>query len=151
MKTAQYCLSIALAFGLFSSLPAHAAEETEALAKFIKSMDEISDDVRGSCEADAKKFCSTVNPGEGRLLNCALAHEDQISNDCAEALFDAYVELGDRVHNLQFAVEACEADIEKTCSSVEAGEGRIAQCLIDNKTKISEPCQDAVAEFESNN
>ena len=151
MKTAKYCVSIALAFGLLSSLPAHSAEETEALTKFMKSMDKISDDVQGSCEMDAKKFCSTVNPGEGRLLNCALAHEDQISNDCAEALFDAYVELGDRVNNLQFAVDACEADIEETCGSVEAGEGRIAQCLIDNKAKISEPCQDAVAEFESNN
>ena len=151
MKTASYCLSMALALGLFSTLPAYSAEETEARAKFTKQMDEIIDYVQDSCEADAKEFCSKVTPGEGRLLMCALAHEDKISDNCEEALFDAFVQLGDRISNLQFAVEACEDDIENTCNGVEPGEGRIAQCLIDNKAKISESCQAAVADFEDNN
>ncbi len=151
MKTAKLCLSMALAFGIYAVLPAQAAEETEALAKFTKQMDQVIDDVQDSCEADAKEFCSKVTPGEGRLLMCALAHQDKISDDCEEAIFDALVVLGDTLNNMQFAVEACEGDIEKTCGDVEPGEGRIAQCLIDNKAKISEPCQGAVADFQSNN
>lgn len=151
MKAAKFCFSLALAVGLFSGLPAYAAEETEARAKFTKQMDEIIDYVQDFCEADAKEFCSTVTPGEGRLLMCALAHEDKISDNCEEALFDAFVQLGDRINNLQFAVDACEDDIETTCTGVEPGEGRIAQCLIDNKTKISESCQAAVADFQANN
>ncbi len=65
--------------------------------------------------------------------------------------FDALVELGDTIINLQFAVEACEGDIEKTCGDIQPGEGRIAQCLIDNKATISEPCQGSVEDFQRNN
>jgi hypothetical protein len=149
-KTGSYA-AMALAIGLFAGLPAHAQEETEARAKFTKMMDEIIDYVQDSCEADAKEFCSKVTPGEGRLLMCALAHEDKISDDCGQAIFDAVATLGDTINFLQLAVDDCEPDIEKTCADVEPGEGRIAQCLIDNKAKISASCQEAVAEFESAN
>ncbi len=152
MKTVKYCLSMALAFGLYTALPMQAtAQETEALAKFTKRMDQVIDYVQDSCESDAKEFCSSVTPGKGRLLMCVLAHEDQISEQCYAAIFDALVELGDTIINLQFAVEACGGDIEKTCGDVKPGEGRIAQCLIDNKATISEPCQESVADFQRNN
>lgn len=151
MKRTGTFLAIALAMGLLAGLPAQAQEETEARAKFTKMMDEIIDYVQDSCEADAKEFCSKVTPGEGRLLMCALAHEDKISDDCGEAIFDAMVELGDVISFVQLAVDDCEPDIEKTCADVEPGEGRIAQCLIDNKAKISASCQEAVADFESAN
>ncbi len=152
MKTAKLCLSMALAFGLYAALPTQVtAQETEARAKFSKKMDQVIDDVQDSCEADAKEFCFAVTPGEGRLLMCFLAHRDKIKDDCEEAIFDAMVVLGDTLNNMQFAVEACEGDIEKTCAGVEPGEGRIAQCLITNKAKISEPCQGAVADFQANN
>ena len=151
MRTAKLCLSMALAFGLYSVLPSQAAEETEARAMFTKQMDKVIDDLQDSCEADKKEFCSAVTPGEGRLLMCALAHRDKLSDDCEEAIFDALVVLDDTLNNMQFAVEACESDIKTTCGDVAPGEGRVAQCLIDNKDKISEPCQGAVADFKDNN
>ena len=82
---------------------------------------------------------------------CALAHGDQLSDDCAGAVFDALAELGGTISNLQLAAEACSADIEATCGSVELGEGRVAQCLVDNKAKVSAPCQEAVDAFIRNN
>lgn len=151
MKRNGTCVAVALAMVLFAGLPAQAQEATEARAKFTKMMDEIIDYVQDNCEADAREFCSKVTPGEGRLLMCALAHEDKISDGCGEAIFDAMVELGDTVNFMQLAVDDCEADIEKACADVEPGEGRIAQCLINNKAKISASCQEAVAEFESTN
>ena len=152
MKTIKRCLSMMLAFGLYSALSMQViAQETEALAKFTMRMDQVIDYVQVSCESDAMKFCSSVTPGEGRLLMCLLAHEDKINEPCGAAIFDALVELGDTIINLQFAVEACGSDIEKTCGDVQPGEGRIAQCLIDNKATISEPCQESVADFQRNN
>jgi hypothetical protein len=140
-----------LTIGLFAGLPVQAQEETEARAKFTKLMDEIIDHVQDNCENDAKEFCSKVTPGKGRLLMCALAHEDKISDDCGQAIFDAVVALGDTISFLQLAADDCEDDIEKTCADVEPGEGRIAQCLIDNKSSISASCQEAVADFDGSN
>jgi hypothetical protein len=131
--------------------PVQASAETEAMSRFMDRVDEVVEDVAASCKSEAEKFCSMVTPGEGRLLMCALAHGDQLSNTCASAVFDAIAELGGTISNMQLAVEACSADIEATCSSVEPGEGRVAQCLIDNKDKVSEPCKEAVDVFIKNN
>jgi hypothetical protein len=121
------------------------------MSRFMDRVDEVVEDVAQSCQSEAEKFCSTVTPGEGRLLMCALAHSDQLSNTCASAVFDAIAELGGAISNMQLAVEACSADIEARCGSVEPGEGRVAQCLIDNKEKVSDPCKEAVDVFMKNN
>lgn len=131
--------------------PVHAYAETEAMARFTDRIDEVVEDLMGSCSSEAEKFCSTVNAGEGRMLMCAIAHSDQLSDDCSGAVFDALAELGSTLSNLQLAVESCSADIDSTCSEIEPGEGRVAQCLIDNKAKVSEPCKEAVDVFISNN
>ena len=39
-----------------------------------------------ACEADADKHCLDVEPGEGRLINCIKANEDEVSNECITAL-----------------------------------------------------------------
>ena len=149
VKNIKNCLSMTLALGLCAALPIQVtAQETEAMTNLRMQMDiRVLDDVLVSCESDMKKFCSTVTPGEGRVLMCVLAYEDKISQRCGTAVFDTLVELGDTINNMQFAVEACGGDIEKTCGNVEPGGGRIAQCLIDNIATISEPCQKSVARF----
>lgn len=131
--------------------PYQASAQTEAMSRFMDRVDEVVEDVAQSCKSEGEKFCSTVTPGEGRLLMCALAHGDQLSATCTSAVFDAIAELGGTISNMQLAVEACSADIEATCGSVEPGDGRVAQCLIDNKDKVSEPCREAVYVFISNN
>lgn len=35
----------------------------------------------------------------------------------------------------------CKADVEQFCKGVQHGEGRIAQCLMQNQTKLSSACQ----------
>ena len=131
--------------------PVQVSAETEAMSRFIDRVDEVVEDVAQSCKSEAEKFCSTVTPGQGRLLMCALAHGDQLSNTCASAVFDAVAELGGAISNMQLAVQACSTDIETSCGNVEPGEGRVAQCLIDNKDKVSEPCRQAVDVFIRNN
>jgi hypothetical protein len=45
--------------------------------------------IRAACGDDIKKYCSTVTPGDSRLMLCIQAHEDQISVQCDYALFEA--------------------------------------------------------------
>ena len=40
---------------------------------------------------------------------------------------------------------ACRGDVEKLCSGVEPGHGRIAACLKKNETQVSAACKDAIA------
>jgi hypothetical protein len=39
-------------------------------------------EVRASCEDDAKKFCAGVQPGGGRIAQCLKQHEADLSDAC---------------------------------------------------------------------
>lgn len=109
-----------------------------AVEKMIKS-------VAQGCEKELTSFCSQVTPGEGRVLACLYAHNDKISGRCEYALYDAAAQLERFVAGLSYVVNECEDDLNKYCQSVQAGEGRIAECLlVQNKDKISERCNKAI-------
>ena len=44
--------------------------------------------VANECDADLDKFCQSVAPGEGRLLQCLEKNEKQVSARCNNALKD---------------------------------------------------------------
>ncbi len=48
----------------------------------------------------------------------------------------------------EHAAEVCEPDIETLCSDVEAGEGRIASCMLKQKASAGPQCQEAINAFE---
>jgi len=101
-----------------------------------------------ACGEDVKKFCSTVTPGEGRLIYCMQAHEDKISDGCAATLDEVAYQAEATADNLREAVIACRGDIEKVCATTQPGQGRLAACLATNKTSVSKGCADAVQKFQ---
>ena len=42
------------------------------------------------------------------------------------------------------AQQACKADVERFCASVQRGDGRIRKCLSENKEQLSTPCKEAM-------
>lgn len=42
----------------------------------------------GACRPDVEKFCSGVEPGGGRIIECLREHKAQLSPDCAK-MFEA--------------------------------------------------------------
>jgi hypothetical protein len=44
--------------------------------------------VANECRDDLKAYCSSVKPGEGRLLNCIDKNKDKISERCKQAIKD---------------------------------------------------------------
>ena len=101
-----------------------------------------------ACGEDVKKFCSTVTPGEGRLIYCMQAHEDKISDGCASTLDEVAYQAEATADNLREAVNACRGDIEKVCATAQPGQGRIAACLAANKASVSKGCADAVQKVQ---
>lgn len=45
------------------------------------------------CRDDLKTFCSGVQPGQGRLLDCLDKKKDQVSGRCRQALSDVGLKL----------------------------------------------------------
>ena len=94
--------------------------------------------LRQACQDELRNFCSTVTPGEGRLLLCMQAHEDKISRQCELAMLETTRNIGKSVHRMENFAQACWQDIQAHCSG--AG-GSVAQCMLDNRASLSAPCQ----------
>jgi hypothetical protein len=50
---------------------------------------------------------------------------------------------------LKDGVIACKAEINGVCGKVKPGEGRIATCLLENKSTASAGCAEAIAKVQS--
>jgi hypothetical protein len=105
--------------------------------------------IQDACAADLKQFCSTVSPGEGRLLLCMQAHEDKISSKCDYALFEASRNLDRALDRVERVADACWTDIEKQCATIAPGEGNIIACLQSKTSSISKGCRGAIGKVQA--
>ena len=106
--------------------------------------DNVIETVAKGCEKELTSYCKDVTPGEGRVLACLYAFSDKLTGQCEYALYDAAAQLERFVAALTYLANECDADMEKYCSNVEVGEGRVLQCLDDNASKISARCTQAL-------
>ena len=44
--------------------------------------------VANECDADLEKYCASIAPGEGRLLECIEKHDKDVSKRCKQAIKD---------------------------------------------------------------
>jgi Cysteine rich repeat len=91
------------------------------------------------CNSELVQYCAEVTPGEGQLLACLYAYGDKLSGPCEFALYDAAVRLERAIDAIPYVASAseCRAELETHCADVEAGEGRVAQCLKDHASELS--------------
>jgi len=113
-------------------------------AGYAAAADDLIDSVRKGCEKELETFCADVTPGKGRLLACFYAHSDKLSGSCEYALYDAAAQLERFISALTYVANECDADLEEYCAGVAVGEGRVARCLIDNRSSLSERCTRAI-------
>ena len=101
------------------------------------------------CAKDIKKYCSNVTPGEGRMIYCMQAYEDKISPKCVFELEAAATSVLTTADALKDAVIACKAEITGVCGKTQPGQGRIAACLLANKSTASSGCAEAIKKIEA--
>ena len=117
-----------------------------AASSFAQAQDPIQDALTG-CAKELKEFCSTVNPGKGRLVACMKAHGDELSDHCIFALNRADFRLGTSALALRYVALQCKPDVVKHCPKVDIGEGRVLGCLKENKLKIGKDCNIALRDI----
>jgi hypothetical protein len=100
------------------------------------------------CAKDIKKFCSNVTPGEGRMIYCMQAYEDKISPKCVFELEATATSVLTTADALKDAVIACKGEITGVCGKTPPGQGRIAACLLANKSTASSGCAEAIKKIE---
>ena len=105
--------------------------------------------LENACRGDIKKYCRDVTPGEGRMIYCMQAHEDKISPKCAFELGETAGSVQATQDLLKDGVIACKAEISGVCGKIQPGQGRIAACLIANKSTASKDCADAIQKVEA--
>ena len=105
--------------------------------------------LESACARDIRKYCRDVTPGEGRMIYCMQAHEDKISVKCAFELGEAATSVQSSADALKDAVIACKAEITGVCGKTVPGQGRIAACLMANKSTASDGCKAAIAKVEA--
>lgn len=99
-----------------------------------------------NCKAEYERYCLDVTPGKGRILACLYAYSDKASDQCRESLREAHED-----HKLISAVtshlkDECGEDLEKYCSDIPPGQGRLLNCLEKNDKNLSNRCTSALKE-----
>ncbi len=137
---------VLLPLGLSISSAAYA--QTDVMNLLLQKLAAGFKKLEASCGEDFKKYCSTVTPGEGRILLCMQAHEDKISVGCASVLDEVVFQAETTADNLREAMISCRGDIGKFCATTLPGQGRLAACLAANRTSVSQSCAEAVQKLQ---
>jgi PRC-barrel domain/Cysteine rich repeat len=106
----------------------------DRVAAAVETVEEV-------CAADISKFCGNVTRGEGRVILCMQAHDDQLSYRCQVGLYRASRNLDRVLNRVERIAEACWNEIETQCKDAP----RIGQCVMDKAQSLSPPCQTVAA------
>lgn len=99
-----------------------------------------------SCATDAAILCPGLPLNSQKSFMCLMAYEDNLSIDCQLGIVEAAIALEMGMMAIDYSIKACEADADKYCLDVEAGEGRIVRCLRKNEAKLNKACTAALKE-----
>src|SRR5262245_61840643 len=86
------------------------------------------------CQEDAKKFCSNVRPGGGRIYSCLTGHNAELAPACRDRLAEAKARYDE-------FVKACKGDADKYCKSIPPGGGRVLSCLKGRESDLTADCK----------
>ena len=110
------------------------------------AQDPVNDALKG-CSKEIRTYCSSVTPGEGRLVSCAKAHEDKLSSECIYAINRAGYWLDFLARSIEYVATQCEADAVKFCPGVKLGKGRVLNCLRANQASLNKYCGQALKDI----
>jgi hypothetical protein len=97
---------------------------------------------RAACGEDLQRFCAGVQPGGGRLVQCLSSHTSELSAACG-TMIAAAGGGGAKIR------AACDQDLQRYCVGVQAGGGRLVQCLSSRTSELSTACTNMIAAIQA--
>ena len=132
-------LSMVLVLMLCTALQACTAKDP-----LLKGLEDAVDTLDQGCQKELSAYCKDVTPGEGHILACLYAVEDQLSPKCEYAFYDSINQLDRTLTDLSYAISECRDDLKAYCAEVKPGEGRLLDCINRNEAKVSARCKQAM-------
>eukprot|EP01025_Chloroclados_australasicus_P017425 TRINITY_DN188_c0_g2_i1.p1 TRINITY_DN188_c0_g2~~TRINITY_DN188_c0_g2_i1.p1 ORF type:complete len:924 (-),score=69.62 TRINITY_DN188_c0_g2_i1:353-2872(-) len=120
-----------------SALSQQCAEEITLLQEEATLDYRIDIQLRNSCETDVKQVCPDVPTGQGQVQKCLRDNLSRISWECRKELERQEFEDASDIRLSTRLYKACFMEKKNFCDGLPAGNGRIIQCLVDNKSKPS--------------
>ena len=105
---------------------------------------QVFEPMKLSCAVERDAYCGAVMPSDARLALCLYAHEDKLSAPCGVAVYDAMVALHVSLNTLSTYAKTCRSDLMKFCASERWGQGRLYNCLDENKEALALECRTAL-------
>ena len=82
---AKFCKNVQPGEGRIPKcLKEHEKELSPACKQHVADMEKRLKETAGACQDDVMKFCKDVKSGEGRILRCLRAHQNELSPQCKE-------------------------------------------------------------------
>jgi hypothetical protein len=100
--------------------------------------------IEGACATDVSKFCGNVTRGEGRLVGCMQAYDDQLSKRCQFALYRVSRNLGSVLGRVERIADACWTDVQDKCGDAD----KIGQCVMEKRASLTQPCQTVINDLQ---
>lgn len=138
----EMILPITLAISATALLP---VSHSHAQSNIRERVAAAVETVEGACASDIQNFCGKVTRGEGRLLTCMQAFDDQLSRRCQWALYRVSRNLEGVMNRVERLAEACWNDIEANCKDAE----RIGQCIMEKRGSLSPACGKVASSLKS--
>jgi len=99
-----------------------------------------------SCDVNAKNFCSGLTPNSKSYFLCLMAYEDKLTSECNKDIREVARIIEQSAIVIEYIMKSCNADTNKHCFNVKAGEGRIYRCLMENVNTLSNDCTSALTQ-----
>lgn len=100
-----------------------------------------------ACDLEIDRLCADVcspfsgQACEGTVIQCLTQKAENITDQaCKKEIFIMEKIMANDVRADAVLQKACDSDIATYCADVEAGKGRVHQCLRNNRDKLSKQC-----------
>jgi Cysteine rich repeat len=101
---------------------------------------------RAACGQDFQRFCTGVQPGGGRIIQCLLARRGELSAPCRSVLV-AGPQASNRAATAGRFQDSCGSDAQRLCAGFPMEKGGVVKCLISQRTELSASCTSFFAEM----
>jgi hypothetical protein len=107
-----------------------------ALAAVLLAATTLAARADDPCAAETLALCNKA-VGTNAVLGCLRSNQEKLTPACQANVAD-YTAIAQQYG------EDCQADVQKVCANVPPGQGRLARCLVENISFVSQSCQDAI-------
>ena len=93
------------------------------------------------CRPDIDKFCKKTDLGGGRMLQCLDQNQAGVSASCKASIIALRVNMQKRAAARVSVMRVCDADIQRLCAGIQAGDGNLLECFFKVRRNMSSQCQ----------